>query len=183
MADLLSWAITSRKLVLRQPTSQGLLVGSDRRADRCGAPGGRALLFQSTLTEHYSATEFSRTNQTSLDGGQRLARFMSAPTRQQDVIKILPERRMLLQINDRGGFLAAIIHEKLHSTHVGTLRINGPDVEHRRSVLCLSLTTKSREFAVLECVMLSLSKHLSRCSLHPCFSRLPVRHSLWRRRR
>lgn len=80
----------------------------------------------------YSATEFSRTDQASLDRGQRLAWFMRAPTRQQNVVKILPHGGMFLQVNDHRSFLASVIDNELDSTHACTVRTDHRDVNHRR---------------------------------------------------
>src|SRR2546425_904435 len=79
----------------------------------------------------YSATEFSRTNQPPLHARQRFARLVSALAGEQDIVEVLPHVRMLLQVNDHRGLLAAAVDEELYSTHAATIERAGGGVQPR----------------------------------------------------
>jgi hypothetical protein len=51
------------------------------------------------------------------DGLQGLARFVFSRARQQGIVKILPQVSVLIQINDHGGFVTAIIHDVADAAH------------------------------------------------------------------
>jgi hypothetical protein len=53
---------------------------------------------------------------------------------QQHVMEILPQIRVLPQINDDSGLLSPPIHHELHSTHGAILRTKANKVNHSASV-------------------------------------------------
>jgi hypothetical protein len=65
---------------------------------------------------------------------QRLAGFMGPLAGQQHIMEILPQIRMLPQINDNSGLLSPPVHHELHSTHAVILRTNANKVNHSASV-------------------------------------------------
>ena len=46
---------------------------------------------------------------------------MDAPTRQEDIVKILPHIGVFLEVNDGGGLMPPVIYKELHSTHARTV--------------------------------------------------------------
>jgi hypothetical protein len=57
---------------------------------------------------------------------------MSAPSCQQDIVKVLPQVSVFFKIDDYGSLLAAVINQELDSAHTCTVRIDADDV--KRSV-------------------------------------------------
>jgi hypothetical protein len=53
---------------------------------------------------------------------------MGAPTRQQDIVKILPHIGVFFQVNDGGSLVPPVINEELNSTHARTVWTGSQDV-------------------------------------------------------
>ena len=56
--------------------------------------------------------------QTPFDGFKAFAWFTGARLDQQRVVEILPDTAAAAEVNDRGGFLAALIDHKSDATHI-----------------------------------------------------------------
>jgi hypothetical protein len=77
--------------------------------------------------------------ETFFEGFERFSRFFFAGVGDRVVVKIFPQRRMPLQMNDDGRFVAVFIDDELYALHDKSFRLNSKYGNHYHAIRGLRL--------------------------------------------